>query len=223
MISHLALIMDGNRRWAKKHGLVSWLGHRQGAKNVEMAIQYCLDYKIANLSLYTLSLENLLNRSKQEQSYIFLLIKEAQSKIDQFIKAQIKIKFIGDLSVLPDDIYQTCLQMEALTAQGTKLKCNFLFCYGGQQEIIAAAQRIVDSQEKIVTVDLFRQHLWSGNVVDPEIIIRTGGVQRLSNFLLFQAAYSEIRFLNCLWPDLARDLLHQTVQECLDTQKNFGK
>lgn len=223
MISHLALIMDGNRRWAKKHGLFSWLGHRQGAKNVEMVIQYCLDHKISNLSLYTLSLENLLNRSEQEQSYIFLLIKEAQDKIDQFIKAHIKIRFIGDLSVLPLDVYQRCLKMEELTAQGTQLVCNFLFCYGGQQEILAAAQKILDSNEKIVTPDLFRENLWSGNVTDPEIIIRTGGVQRLSNFLLFQAAYSEIRFLTCLWPELTKELLDQTVQECISSQKNFGK
>ena len=213
--------MDGNRRWAKQRGMFAWLGHRQGAKTVEMVMQYCLDNDIAYLSLYTLSLENL-KRSEQEISYLFSLIDHVYDRIDEFIKSGIKVRFVGELSCVPEKTRQICANIENATAQGTKLSCQFLFCYGGQQEIIAAAQNLVKDRQEIISKELFKQYLWSGNIPDPDIIIRTGGVMRLSNFLLFQAAYSEIRFLDCLWPDLTKDSLHQTIQDCLQAQKNFG-
>ncbi len=223
MISHLAMIMDGNRRWAQNHGMFAWLGHRQGTKNVEMVIQYCIENKISYLSLYTFSLENLHNRPEQERYYIFLLIKEAQSRIDEFINNGVQIKFVGDLSNIPADVYDLCMSMQQATKHCSKLVCNFLFCYGSQQEILASVQKMIDAGEKFATKELLKQNFWIGNIPDPEIIIRTGGVKRLSNFLLFQAAYSEIRFLSCLWPDLNREILDQTVQDCLQYQKNFGK
>ncbi len=223
MISHLALIMDGNRRWAKQQGMFAWLGHRQGAKNVEMVIKYCIDHKISYLSLYTFSLENLQNRPEQERSYIFLLIQEAQSRIHEFIKNDVQVRFVGDLSGIPADVHKICMNMQEKTAHCATLVCNFLFCYGSQQEIIASAQKVIDAGEKKITKELLKQNFWMGNIPDPEIIIRTGGVKRLSNFLLFQAAYSEIRFLDCLWPDLTQEILDQIVQECLQANKNFGK
>ncbi|MBP6892318.1 di-trans,poly-cis-decaprenylcistransferase [Candidatus Babeliales bacterium] len=223
MISHLAMIMDGNRRWAKKQGMFAWLGHRQGVKNVEMTIKYCINNKISYLSLYTFSLENLQNRPEQERSYIFLLIKESQSRIDEFIKNDVQIRFVGDLSKIPDDVHDMCMSMQQATSHCVTLVCNFLFCYGSQQEIIASVQKIVDDGEKKVTKELLKQNFWMDNIPDPEIIIRTGGVQRLSNFLLFQAAYSEIRFLDCLWPDLTCEILDQTIQNCMIAHKNFGK
>ncbi len=222
MISHLAMIMDGNRRWAKNQKMFAWLGHRQGAKNVEMAIKYCIDSKISYLSLYTFSLENLQNRSEQERSYIFLLIKEAHSRIQEFVKADVQLRFIGDLSGIPADVYGVCMKMHEATAHCKTLVCNFLFCYGSQQEIVASVQKIIDAGGTVVTKELLKQNCWMGNIPDPEIIIRTGGVKRLSNFLLFQAAYSEIRFLDCLWPDLTSEILDQTVQDCIKSQKNFG-
>jgi undecaprenyl diphosphate synthase len=222
MISHLAMIMDGNRRWAKKQGMFAWLGHRQGAKNVEMVIKYCLDKKISYLSLYTLSLENLANRPQQEREYIFLLIKESSTNIDQFIKSDVQIRFVGDLSDIPLEIAEICMNMQKVTSHCKTLICNFLFCYGSQQEIVAALQKIIDSGQTKITPQLLKENFWIGNIPDPEIIIRTGGVQRLSNFLLFQAAYSEIRFLDCMWPDLTQELLHQTIQQCVQVQKNFG-
>lgn len=221
MISHLALIMDGNRRWAKKQGMFAWLGHRQGAKNVEMVIQYCLDRKISYLSLYTFSLENL-QRSQEERSYLYLLIQEAQSRIEEFIKAGVSVRFVGDLSLVPEQVRETCLRIQQDTARCNALFCNFLFCYGSQQEIIAAVQNLIQDGHQSVSKELLKKYFWLGDIPDPEIIIRTGGVQRLSNFLLFQAAYSEIRFLDCLWPDLTRELLDQTVQNCCQVQKNFG-
>lgn len=221
MVSHLAVIMDGNRRWAKKRGMLPWFGHRQGAKTSEMIIRYCLDRSISYLSLYTLSLENL-KRSEQEVSYLFSLILEIEQRIEEFVKAGVRVKFSGDLSCVPVQTYQACIRIQEATLHGSKLFCQFLFCYGGQQEILAATQNLIKDGHAKVSMDLFKQYLWVGNIPDPEIIIRTGGIQRLSNFLLFQAAYSEIRFLDCLWPDLTPDMLDATIQDCFQAQKNFG-
>ena len=222
MISHLALIMDGNRRWAKEQGLFSWQGHRQGAKVVEMAIAYCIERGIKYLTLYTFSLENL-QREEQEKSYLFSLIIESNARSSDFIKNGIKVQFIGDLSLLPENVQRSCYKLMEETSLGEKLICNFLVCYGGQQEILAAVQKLINSGERKINKDLFKSYLWLGSIPDPEIIIRTGGVQRLSNFLLFQAAYSEIRFLDTFWPALTKDLLDATVQGCLLSKKNFGK
>lgn len=222
MISHLALIMDGNRRWAKKRALMPWLGHRQGVESVEMAIKYCLDYKISNLSLYTFSLENF-KRSEQEVFYLFSLVAEAKSRVAEFVKAGVKIKFIGDRTKIPQETLVVCEEIEKLTAAGSILLCNFLMCYGGQQEIIHAVQSLIAQGIQNVSLDVFRKNLWLGDIPDPEVIIRTGGVKRLSNFLLFQGAYSEIRFLDCLWPDLTKELLHATVLDCMQVNKNVGK
>ena len=222
MISHLALIMDGNRRWAKEQGFFVWQGHRKGADTVEMVINYCLEMGISYLSLYAFSLENL-QRSEQEKSYLFKLIIESNSRSVDFIKNGVRVRFIGNLSLLPEDVQQSCQQLMQETAECQKLICNFLVCYGGQQEIIACVQKLIDLGIQKIDKDIFKSHQWLGNIPDPEIIIRTGGVQRLSNFLLFQAAYSEIRFLDCFWPALTKDLLDATVQECITTKKNFGK
>lgn len=222
MISHLALIMDGNRRWAKQQGLFSWQGHRQGAKTVEMAIEYCLNKGISYLSLYAFSLENL-QREEIEKSYLFNLIIESNTRSSEFIKNGVKVRFVGDLSLLPEDVQRSCHRLMQETAEGQKLVCNFLVCYGGQQEIIHATQKIIDSGLGKIDKDIFKSHLWLGSIPDPEIIIRTGGVKRLSNFLLFQAAYSEIRFLDCFWPALTLDMLDTTVQDCLASKKNFGR
>lgn len=221
-MQHLALVMDGNRRWAKHRAMPAWFGHRQGAKTVEMVMKYCIDQKISFLSLYTFSLENL-QRSNEEVSYLFSMIQEMKTRIKEFIDAGVKVRFVGDLSFAPLQTRSVCEMIEQSTIDGNKLQCNFLFCYGGQQEIIAAAQKLVlQGQQTMVTKELFQSCLWSGSIPDPDVIIRTGGVQRLSNFLLFQAAYAEIRFLNCFWPDLTVELLDETIQHCLKAQKNLG-
>lgn len=221
MITHLALIMDGNRRWAKQRNQLSWLGHRQGAKTAEMAIQYCLDKKIPYLSLYTLSLENL-SRSQQEVLYLLGLVQESCDRASEFVKNGVKVRFVGDLSQLPETTRQACEQLERKTSQGTLLVCNVLLCYGSQQEIMEAARRMVCERVEHIDKEIFKSYLWLGNIPDPDLIIRTGGVQRISNFLLFQAAYAEIRFLDCLWPDLTIELLDQTIESCIQAPKNFG-
>lgn len=217
--------MDGNRRWAKKQGKLPWLGHKAGIKTIEIAIKYCLEQKINYLSLYTFSLENF-NRSQIEQSYMFdMMLTQAEKQLRLFIDKNIKIKFIGNLVNFPENIQKMCQDIEIKTAQGTALQVNFLFGYGAQQEILNAAQQF--SQAIIAgsdaTQELFESFLWTAGMPNPDLIIRTGGVQRLSNFLLYQSAYAEIRFLDTLWPDLTEQELFDTVTSALQALKNNGK
>jgi len=225
MITHLACVMDGNRRWAKQRGKLPWMGHQAGAKTVETAISFCLQYQIPYLSLYTFSLENF-KRSQEERSYLFnLVIQQAQRYVPKFVEENIKIRFVGDLAQFPEDVQQVCAQVQEQTAGGTKLQVNFLFGYGARQELFAAAKLLA---QKILTGDILTQEqfescLWTAGTPDPDLIIRTGGVQRLSNFLLYQGAYTEIRFLETLWPDLTEDQILGAVTSAVQAQKNLGK
>ena len=225
MITHLACVMDGNRRWATQQGKVPWLGHKAGLNTVEMVINFCLQQKIQYLSLYTFSLENF-NRSQVEQSYMFeLMLTQAESYLDQFIDKNVKIKFIGQISKFPENIIAMCHRIEAKTAQGSALQVNFLFGYGGRQEIFQAAQQLCQDAlaGKIITQDLFESHLWMACTPDPDLIVRTGGFARLSNFLLYQSAYTHIHFLDTLWPDLTEQEILHAVEAAFLVQKNIGK
>jgi undecaprenyl diphosphate synthase len=228
MMKHLACIMDGNRRWAKKRGKLSVEGHKEGVETVKLVIRFCLDKQIQHLTLYTFSLENF-KRPEIEKSYLFNLIAtQAQYVIDQSKKDGVRIRFIGDRSLFPHTIIAACERIERETADGMQLTVNFLFCYGGQQEIVAGVKSILLQiksgllSEENIDVALFRKHLWMGDTPEPELIIRTGGHKRLSNFLLFQSAYSELCFLDCMWPDLTEADLEKAIAVYTQSERNFG-
>jgi undecaprenyl diphosphate synthase len=229
MIKHLACIMDGNRRWAMNQGLVSWLGHQNGLNAVKRVIDFALTKKIEYLSLYTFSIENL-QRSEAEQRYLFeVLAQEALRDLDEFKSKGVRMRFVGDRALFPKTVQPVCKQVEQETAHCTALQVNFLLCYGGQQEIVDTAKRIAikvkkgDLQADDITVALFDQLLWTGSMPSPDLIIRTGGDNRLSNFLLFQCAYSELYFLDCLWPDISSAELESALIYFDKCRKNFGK
>jgi undecaprenyl diphosphate synthase len=224
MITHLACVMDGNRRWAKKQGLLPWNGHKAGTKSVQLVIEFCIKHNISYLSLYTFSLENF-KRSDQERSYLFdLVVEHAQQHVAKFIEQGIAIQFSGELSLFPQAVQQVCHDVKKQTAGGTKLKINFLFGYGGQQEIVYAATECIKKIEKgaVMSQELFESCLWTSGIPNPDLVIRTGGVQRLSNFLLYQSAYAEIRFLDTLWPDITESDIFTTVMSAAQAQKNVG-
>ena len=219
MIQHLACIMDGNRRWAKKRGLMPWYGHKEGAEAVRLVIRFCMQQGISYLSLYTFSLENF-NRSAQEKEYIFsFLVHESHKELPQFIENGIKITFIGDRSQFPASVVDTCHQIEDATAHGTRLTVMVLFCYGSRQEIVHASKKIAQEVASgslsidAITPQLISRYLWTGSIPDPDLVIRTGGLQRLSNFLLFQVAYSELFFLD----------LENALSYFAACKRNFGK
>ncbi|MBV8660720.1 MAG: di-trans,poly-cis-decaprenylcistransferase [Candidatus Dependentiae bacterium] len=225
MITHLACVMDGNRRWATRQGLLPWNGHRAGMKTVETAIAFCLQHQIPYLSLYTFSLENF-KRSQQERSFLFdIVVQQAEAYLPKFIEQGIKIKFVGELQLFPESVQKICARVQDQTVNGTKLQVNLLFGYGARQEIFSVAKLL--AQQMLagieITQELFESNLWTAGTPDPDLIIRTGGVQRLSNFLLYQSAYTEIRFLETLWPDLTEAEILNSVMSAVQAQKNVGK
>lgn len=228
MIKHLAIIMDGNRRWAKQQGLSSSWGHQSGAQAAQRAVEFCLQEQISYLSLYTFSIENL-KRTKSEKDFIFnLLVQETESRIDEYIQKGIRIKFIGDRFLFPEAVIPTCNKIEEETKSLKKLQVNILFCYGSRQEIISGVKNIVNKiktgeiTENEITDELFTSFLWTNGTPEPDLIIRTGGQHRLSNFLLYQSAYSEFYFLNCLWPEVQIQDLQNVVDQYKNCQRNFG-
>lgn len=220
--------MDGNRRWAKKQGLAAAYGHRQGVEAVKCAVDFCLNNTIAYLSLYTFSIENH-QRSSEEKNYLFeLMITEAQRGVQEFVAKSIKVCFVGDRSLFPAHLVPLCADIEDKTAAGTALRFNILFYYGGRQEIVDGIKSIVRQvragllTEDDITQTMVADHLWMGQIPEPDLIIRTGGFKRLSNFLLYQAAYSELYFLDCLWPEITTTHLEQAVTHFNAGKRNFG-
>ena len=225
MITHLACVMDGNRRWATQRGLSPWLGHKAGTKTVEMVIEFCLKQQIKYLSLYTFSLENF-NRSQVEQSYLFdLILTQAESHLNKFVDQNVSIKFIGDIAKFPEKVQEMCQRIQVKTSHCTALQVNFLFGYGSRQEIFQAAQLLCQDAlaGKAITQENFESHFWTAGTPDPDLILRTGGYQRLSNFLLYQSAYAEIHFVDTLWPDLTEQEVLHAVEHAAQVQKNIGK
>lgn len=228
MLKHIAFIMDGNRRWAKSRGLPAVLGHREGVKTVERVTQYCLEHQIEYLTLYAFSLENF-KRSAEEKSCLFELIASGvRSYANKFMEHGIQINFIGDREKFPTSVRESCQETEHLTAQNQRIRVNILFCYGGQQEIIAAvqscAQQVCAGTLALdqLTTERFGQELWSGKFPAPELIVRTGGSPRLSNFLLFQAAYSELFFTDTFWPAFSNEELGVIIDNYKAVKRNFG-
>jgi len=229
-MQHLAMIMDGNRRWAKEKKLQALtLGHRKGLDSVKVSIKFCLEKGIKYLSLYTFSLENF-SRDGREQTYIFNLLLEALEKnIFELVEQGVRVRFVGDESFFPQVIIRAINEVEGRTKHLDKLHLNMLFCYGAKQEMIRAtrrlAQKVKNGHLDVHEIDeeALRSEFWLNGVPDPDLIIRTGKQARLSNFLLFQAAYSELMFLDCYWPEITENRLQECVDQFYSVQRNFGK
>lgn len=227
-MQHLAIIPDGNRRWAAQNKLKAFFGHKRGMESVERAIKVCLDNGVKYLSFYTFSLENF-NRKQEEKTYLFnLLAREFQNHLPRLKKQKVQVRFLGDRSYFPAVILPTVERVEAETKDGDALQLNLLFCYGGQQDLVQAVRQLA-SKVKGETMSLsditeksIRDRLWTGDMPDPDLIIRTGNVVRLSNFFLYQAAYSEFLFLNCFWPEITEEILQNSIQKFVDIKRNFG-
>lgn len=228
-LKHLAVIMDGNRRWAKRSGKAAWLGHQEGVKPLKMTVQFCLKHKIPYLSLYTLSLENL-KRSPEELNYLFnILAHELDGAYtDDLVKYGVRVRFVGDRAQFPAQLVPVINRVEERTAAGNNLTLNLLFCYGGCQEIVAAAQALSRAVKagtlKPEDIDdaRFEEFLWLGKMPRPDLVIRTGKQCRLSGFLTYQSAYSELYFLDCYWPEVTEKHLENIVADFSKRSRTFG-
>lgn len=229
-IKHLALIMDGNRRWARKQGLADWEGHQKGTEPVKTAVRFCVDQEIPYLSLYAFSLENF-KRSEEELGHLFGIIKAGLSgeEFEELLSKGVRVRFIGERSRFPQDLLDTVESIESKTSNGKKLTLNILFCYGGRQEIVAATKQLVKEvlakKLSVDDIDLeqIQKHLWTADTPDPDLIIRTGGEKRLSNFMPWQSTYGELMFVDKYWPEITYDDLVNAVEYFANRTRRFGK
>jgi undecaprenyl diphosphate synthase len=227
MMQHLACIMDGNRRWARKHGIGS-VG-KEGIDTAYRVVEWCLKKKIPYLSLFAFSLENF-KRSPLEIEPVFtLMVSEMARRTDELVRNQIQIRFVGDREQFPHRVRAACVELEEATRFGAHVVVQILFCYGARQEIVAACTKIAEMvangilHPAAITADLFAQNLWTAaDVPCPDLILRTGYVDRLSNFLLYQAAYAELYFPEILWPELTHETLDEALTYYNSCKRNFG-
>jgi len=220
--SNVAIILDGNRRYAKKNILEAWRGHEKGAGKVEETITWASDLKLKELTFYALSIENL-KREKQEVDKLFELFKKwfEKARNNKRVKEkQIKFKFIGNLSLLPEDLQEICKKLEKDTENHKNLIVNFCLAYGGRQEIIEAIKKLQKSGEEITEENLKKNLLLKS---EPDLIIRTGNRIRTSNFLPWQSVYSEWIFLDKLWPEFTKQDFLDCLNQFETIQRNFGK
>ena len=219
---HLGIIVDGNRRWAKENGLPAFEGHRRGLKKVKEAIKWCKDRGVKILTFFVFSTENW-KRPKMEVGY---LMKLAQEIIENYIKEarkeKIKIRIIGQKEKLPKFLQKAIKNTEELTKNNKEMTVNFALSYGGRAEITEAIKNIVKKRippEKI-TEEVISKNLWTS---DLDLLIRTGKEQRLSNFLIWQVAYSELYFIKKYWPAFIEKDLDKILLDFSRRQRRFGK
>lgn len=223
---HLGIIIDGNRRWAKERKLPSIEGHRRGLEKVKKIGKWCREKGVKILTLFTFSTENW-SRPKREVNYLIKLLSKALDKknIEEIHRDGIKFKVIGQKERFPEAFQKRIKEAEALTKDNRKGILNIALSYGGRAEIINALKEIIRKGVSInkINENLVEQHLWTSGEPYPELIIRTGGEQRLSNFLIWQAAYSELYFPRKYWPDFTEGDLDKAFEEYVRRQRRFGK
>lgn len=225
---HLGIIMDGNGRWAKKQGKLRTFGHRYGVETVRTAISYCSEVGIKVLTLYTFSTENW-KRPRSEVTALMNLIVEYLIKETPEMKANnVILNFIGDLSKLPEKALKSIDYAVNETKNNNGLVVNIALNYGGRDEIIRAvkqiAQKVKNNETDIDQIDgaMLSKYLYTSNCPDPDLIIRTGGEKRLSNFMVWQSAYSEFYFTDILWPDFTRKDFDEAMNYYQNRNRRFG-
>ena len=221
-IKHVAIIMDGNGRWGIKHKNSRNSGHREGLNVVETVIEECIKEKIKHLTLYTFSTENW-KRPKKEINFLFSLLENfLTNKINDLIKKKIKLKFIGELNKLPSTLKNLIKISEKKTSKKSIIQINIALNYGSKNELVKSIKVInkknIKINEKNIDMNLFTK-----NIPNPEILIRTGNTQRLSNFLLWQLAYTEIFFEKKLWPDFNKNLLSEAISDFNNRYRRYGR
>lgn len=221
---HVAIIMDGNRRWAKERGFKPFEGHQAGSEALERIVEAASNLGIKTVTVYALSTENLRERGKEEISGIFGIIKHSfRTKLGKMLKNGVRVEIIGELEGLPKIIREIIAKTNKFDVDNEKIKLNVAFNYGGKREIVVAVQKLLKDGVAASEVDeeqIEKRLFYSG---DPELVIRTGGKTRLSNFLLWQTAYSELFFSKKMWPDFSEKDLQEAVLWFQDQQRNFGK
>jgi len=221
-LSHVAIIMDGNGRWAELKNKSRKFGHLKGSENLKDIINFFLLNKIPYLTLFTFALDNW-KRPKTETNYLFNLLKSFIKKnLNIFLEKNIRISFIGEKNYLSQDIKKIIKKTENLSKKNTGLNLIIALNYSSKHEILNAVKLSIKNNKKNISIRTFEKFLYTSNYPNPDILIRTGGHSRLSNFLLWQCSYSELFFLKKLWPDFNTGDLKKIINKFTKIKRNFG-
>lgn len=228
MPEHIGIIMDGNGRWAQKRGLPRTAGHTAGAANFKKITIYASEIGLKYLTLYAFSTENWTRPDGEVTALMRLFKQYLEEALRDFLDENIKVNFLGDTSVFDDDLQRLIADVKEVSKNRTGMVLNLAMNYGGRAEITRAVNELYDelfsnpSDSKEITEDMIESHLYTGGMPDPELIIRPSGEQRISNFLLWQSAYSEFVYRDILWPDFKPRDLDDAIAEFNHRQRRFG-
>lgn len=227
--SHIAFIPDGNRRWAKAHGLNVLRGHEKGIDRMGDVLAWCREAKIRTASFWAFSTENF-KREDVEVQGLFEAFESRLSKVlreAEFDKHEVRVRFVGNMSLFPKQIQEGVKKVEADTSSYSKYFLNLFIGYGGRAELVAAAQKLANDfgreDSKKISESEFEKRLWSAGISDPDMIIRTSGEMRLSGFLPFQSVYSELYFCQKFWPDFEKEDFELALQDYASRKRRWGK
>ncbi|SHI77554.1 isoprenyl transferase [Flavobacterium terrae] len=226
---HLAIIMDGNGRWAKQKGMLRAFGHENGTKSVRTTVEACARLGIENLTLYAFSTENW-NRPKLEvETLMKLLISSLKKELKTLVKNDIRLNSIGNLETLPKGVQKELMEVIDKTKNNSRMTLTLALSYGSREEILNAVKKISDKvKNNIISIDgidesILNNHLYTHNLPDVDLVIRTSGEHRISNFLLWQIAYAEFYFTDVLWPDFKEEDLYEAIISYQKRERRFGK
>ena len=222
-INHLAIIMDGNGRWAKHKNQSRSFGHKYGAQTAKKIINDCVKKEIPFLTLYTFSKENWSRPKEEIDTLMILLSTMLKNETENMLRNNIKFNIVGRIEDLPEKTRDWVLTTIEKTKNNTGLTLTLALSYGGRQEIVDAFNAIMNKEIKIINEEILKNHLYCPDLPDPDIIIRTGGEYRLSNFLLWQSAYAEIYICQKNWPDFDENDLEKALEEYENRNRTFGK
>lgn len=226
---HIAIIMDGNGRWAKKQGFLRSIGHEKGTKSVRVTVETCAKLGVENLTLYAFSTENW-NRPKLEVDTLMkLLISSLKKELKTLNDNNIRLNAIGNLTNLPSKVQKELNEVIEKTSENKRMTLTLALSYGAREEIVQAVKKISDKvKNNIISSEaiddtIINQHLYTHNLPDVDLVIRTSGEQRISNFLLWQIAYAEFYFTEALWPDFDDNNLYEAIISYQNRERRFGK
>ena len=222
---HVGIIMDGNGRWAQEHGLPRLEGHRAGTENIRRTLRSCGEYGIKIVTIYAFSTENWFRPSDEVRGLIGILERVLENEVENLHQEGVKLRHVGELEGLPDRLRKAVLDAIELTKDNDRLILNVAFNYGGRAEILRAARRLLEDNTDPNEIDeeLFGGYLYTAGLPDPDLIIRTGGEMRLSNFLIWQSAYAEYYSTPTFWPDFDKEELTKALKAYARRERRFGR
>ena len=219
----MGIIMDGNRRWARAHDLPVFEGHAAGYKKLQEVLGWARDARITHVVAYAFSTENW-QRSEEEVGYLMKLFRTIlENETQKMVEEKVRIRFVGDRVRFGEDVQKLMVDMEVATSERYDITLHLLMSYGGRAEIVAAANALLEEEATTASEEAFANNLWSSGMPDPDLIIRTGGEKRLSNFLPWQSVYSEIFFIDAFWPDFSKEEFDAVLAEFAARERRRGK